>query len=74
MVAGGLTSGLLASSKTVGVAEVRTDEVHVPGSDDTGMLVTASVLKPGTPHDVGLLYRKWRGQMTASAAHSEPIE
>jgi hypothetical protein len=29
---------------------------------------------PGAPHDVRLVYRKWRGQVTASAVHNEPIE
>ncbi len=47
----------------------------VPGSDDTGMFVAASVLAPGYfHHDVGLLYRKWPGQVSASAEHSDPIE
>jgi glycosyltransferase involved in cell wall biosynthesis len=47
----------------------------VPGSDDTGMLVAASILTPGHFHDeVGLLYRKWPGQVTASPDHTESIE
>jgi GT2 family glycosyltransferase len=47
----------------------------VPGSDDTGLLVAASVVAPGwfTP-EVGLLYRKWPGQVSASAAHSNAEE
>ncbi|HET9256547.1 MAG TPA: glycosyltransferase [Pseudonocardiaceae bacterium] len=47
----------------------------VPGSDDTGMLVAASILAPGYFHgDVGLLYRKYPGQATASADHNEVAE
>ena len=47
----------------------------VPGSDDTGMLVAASVLSNGYFNsEVGLYYRKWRGQETASAAHAESQE
>lgn len=42
----------------------------VPGSDDTGMLVPASVVSNGYFNDeVGLYYRKWPGQETASPAH-----
>jgi glycosyltransferase involved in cell wall biosynthesis len=47
----------------------------VPGSDDTGLLVAASVTSTGYFHsEVGLLYRKWPGQVTAGAAHTEPVE
>ena len=47
----------------------------VPGSDDTGALVAASVLSPGWFHgEVGLLYRKWPGQVTAGTEHTEPVE
>lgn len=47
----------------------------VPASEDTGMFVAASVIAPGYfHHEVGLLYRKWPGQMTASAEHTEPVE
>jgi glycosyltransferase involved in cell wall biosynthesis len=47
----------------------------VPGSDDTGMFIAASVLAAGYFHnEVGLLYRKWSGQVTASAEHTEPVE
>lgn len=47
----------------------------VPGSDDTGLLIAASVISVGYFHnEVGLLYRKWPGQVTASAAHTEPTE
>lgn len=42
----------------------------VPGSDDTGMLVPASVISWGYFHgEVGLLYRKWPGQETAGVGH-----
>jgi glycosyltransferase involved in cell wall biosynthesis len=47
----------------------------VPGSDDTGLLVAASTLRRGYFHaEVGLLYRKWPGQESAQARHSEPVE
>ena len=47
----------------------------VPGSDDTGMFVAASLLSPGYfESEVGLLYRKWPGQGTASAEHTEAYE
>jgi glycosyltransferase involved in cell wall biosynthesis len=46
-----------------------------PGSDDTGMFVAASLLSFGYfESEVGLLYRKWPGQETASAGHTEPGE
>lgn len=47
----------------------------VPGSDDTGLLVAASAISPGwfSP-EPGLLYRKWPGQVSASDAHTEPVE
>lgn len=47
----------------------------VPGSDDTGLLTAASVISSGYfHHEVGLLYRKWPGQVTADLAHTEPTE
>lgn len=47
----------------------------VPGSDDTGLLVSASVVAAGYFHgEVGLLYRKWPGQESAQPRHSEPGE
>ncbi len=47
----------------------------VPGSDDTGLLIAASVVSTGYfREEVGLLYRKWPGQATASDAHTEPVE
>ena len=46
-----------------------------PGSDDTGLLIAASLVSVGYfEPDVGLLYRKWPGQETAQASHTEPIE
>jgi hypothetical protein len=49
--------------------------IAVPGSADTGLLVAASVVSVGYFHgEVGLLYRKWPGQVTASPDHTEPIE
>ncbi len=47
----------------------------VPGSDDTGLLIAASVVSTGyfIP-EVGLLYRKWPGQITANTEHREPVE
>ncbi|OHT77872.1 glycosyltransferase [Mycobacteroides chelonae] len=47
----------------------------VPGSDDTGMLIAASVVSAGYFHpEVGLLYRKWPGQESAKAPHYEQSE
>jgi glycosyltransferase involved in cell wall biosynthesis len=47
----------------------------IPGSDDTGLLIAASVVSPGYFHgEVGLLWRRWPGQVSASAEHAEPTE
>lgn len=47
----------------------------VPGSDDTGVLIAASVVSTGYFRaEVGLLYRKWPGQVSAGAEHSETVE
>lgn len=47
----------------------------VPGSDDTGLLVAASMISVGYfESTVGLLYRKWEGQGSASLAHTESVE
>jgi glycosyltransferase involved in cell wall biosynthesis len=49
--------------------------MSVPGSDDTGLLVAASVLSVGYfREEVGLLYRKWPGQASAQPSHAEPVE
>ncbi|HTF52517.1 MAG TPA: glycosyltransferase family A protein [Pseudonocardia sp.] len=47
----------------------------IPGSDDTGLLIAASVVSPGYFHgEAGLLWRTWPGQVSASAEHTQPIE
>lgn len=47
----------------------------VPGSDDTGLLVAASMISVGYfEGTVGALYRKWPGQASASFAHTESVE
>ncbi|GAA5105015.1 glycosyltransferase [Nocardia iowensis] len=47
----------------------------VPGSDDTGVLIAASIVSAGFfDSEVGLLYRKWPGQETAKADHKHPDE
>ncbi|GHH59780.1 glycosyltransferase [Lentzea cavernae] len=48
----------------------------VPGSDDTGLLVAASVLANGFfDETVGLHYRKWPGQESAAGSkHYEAVE
>lgn len=48
----------------------------VPGSDDTGLLIAASVLSCGFFESaVGLHYRKWPGQgSTEGSAHYETVE
>ncbi|WP_214408514.1 glycosyltransferase family 2 protein [Sphaerisporangium fuscum] len=47
----------------------------IPGSDDTGLLVAASVVSYGYFHgEVGLFYRKWPGQETAAPEHYAPGE
>jgi glycosyltransferase involved in cell wall biosynthesis len=47
----------------------------VPGSDDTGLLIAVSTIAAGYFHrEVGLLYRKWPGQATAAAEHTERTE
>jgi glycosyltransferase involved in cell wall biosynthesis len=57
------------------LAEALGGWMAVPGSDDTGLLIAASVTATGYFHsEVGLLYRKWPGQVTAGADHTEPVE
>jgi glycosyltransferase involved in cell wall biosynthesis len=47
----------------------------VPGSDDTGLLVAASVISPGYfREEVGLFYRKWPGQESAQPGHRAETE
>lgn len=45
------------------------------GSGDTGLLLAANAISRGYfISDVGLLYRKWQGQMTQQAGHTDTIE
>ncbi|QKW40846.1 glycosyltransferase [Actinomadura sp. NAK00032] len=47
----------------------------VPGSDDSGLLISASMVSAGHFHgEIGLLYRKWPGQVTAQPAHYAETE
>ncbi|WP_239312960.1 hypothetical protein [Plantactinospora mayteni] len=47
----------------------------VTASEDTGLLIAASVISDGYfVADPGLYYRKWPGQMTGQAAHRDPAE
>lgn len=47
----------------------------LPASEDTGLLLALSAVSRGWfSEEVGLLYRKWEGQMTGQASHTEPIE
>lgn len=47
----------------------------LPASGDTGLLLALAMIAPGYfSADVGLLYRKWPGQLTGEAAHREPGE
>lgn len=47
----------------------------LPASGDTGLLLAANAISSGYfIADVGLLYRKWPGQMTSQAAHSDQVE
>ncbi|MBP0457009.1 glycosyltransferase family 2 protein [Streptomyces montanisoli] len=47
----------------------------LPASEDTGLLLALNAVSTGwfTP-DVGMLYRKWPGQTTHQAAHTNPAE
>lgn len=47
----------------------------LPGSDDTGLLVAASMVAPGYfEGTAGVLYRKWPGQASAMLDHTEATE
>jgi glycosyltransferase involved in cell wall biosynthesis len=47
----------------------------LPASEDTGLLISASVISDGYfIAEAGLLYRKWAGQSTAQDAHTSPQE
>ncbi|WP_329460223.1 glycosyltransferase family 2 protein [Streptomyces sp. NBC_01497] len=47
----------------------------LPASEDTGLLLALNAVSSGWfTADVGLLYRKWPGQATSQAAHTDPAE
>ncbi|MET8981019.1 glycosyltransferase family 2 protein [Streptomyces sp. NPDC004539] len=47
----------------------------LPASEDTGLLLALSAVSRGWfNEEVGLLYRKWEGQMTGQMSHTEPVE
>ncbi|WP_428985888.1 glycosyltransferase family 2 protein [Streptomyces pyxinicus] len=47
----------------------------LPASEDTGLLLALNAVSRGWfSADVGLLYRKWEGQVTGQAAHTDPAE
>ncbi|MET8575449.1 glycosyltransferase family A protein [Streptomyces sp. NPDC005012] len=47
----------------------------LPASEDTGLLLALSAVSRGWFNaDVGLLYRKWDGQVTGAASHADPAE
>lgn len=47
----------------------------LPASEDTGLLLALNAISTGYfISEPGLLYRKWPGQATASAEHSDPSE
>lgn len=47
----------------------------LPASGDTGLLLAANAISTGYfIGEVGLLYRKWPGQMTSQASHTDQVE
>lgn len=47
----------------------------LPASEDTGLLLALDAVSQGWfTAEVGLLYRKWHGQVTAAAAHVDETE
>ncbi|WP_051840169.1 glycosyltransferase family 2 protein [Streptomyces sp. NRRL F-5126] len=47
----------------------------LPASEDTGLLLALNAVSTGWfTRDTGLLYRKWHGQATHQAAHTDPAE
>ena len=47
----------------------------LPASGDTGLLLALNAVSPGYfIAETGLLYRKWPGQMTSQAAHTDEVE
>lgn len=47
----------------------------LPAGCDTGLMMALNATSTGWfISDVGMLYRKWAGQVTADAAHTDPVE
>ncbi|WP_293990134.1 glycosyltransferase [Streptomyces sp.] len=47
----------------------------LPASEDTGLLLALDAVSRGWfSAEVGLLYRKWEGQVTGRPAHTDPVE
>jgi hypothetical protein len=47
----------------------------LPAGADTGLMMALNATSTGWfIGEVGMLYRKWPGQMTADAAHTDPVE
>jgi glycosyltransferase involved in cell wall biosynthesis len=47
----------------------------LPASEDTGLLLALDAVSRGWfSAEVGLLYRKWAGQVTGQASHVDPVE
>ncbi|MFB7653740.1 MULTISPECIES: glycosyltransferase family 2 protein [unclassified Streptomyces] len=47
----------------------------LPASEDTGLLLALNCVSRGWfTEEVGLLYRKWEGQVTGQASHVDPAE
>ncbi|MFG2263252.1 glycosyltransferase family 2 protein [Streptomyces sp. NPDC048720] len=47
----------------------------LPASEDTGLLLALNAVSRGWFNgEAGLLYRKWKGQVTGQAAHTDPDE
>ena len=47
----------------------------LPASEDTGLLLALDAVSQGWfTAEVGLLYRKWPGQVTAAASHGDEVE
>jgi glycosyltransferase involved in cell wall biosynthesis len=58
-----------------GVAIALGGWMALPASEDTGLLISASIVSGGWfIADAGLLYRKWPGQSTAHESHTEQDE
>ncbi|MGW7380332.1 glycosyltransferase family 2 protein [Streptomyces sp. NPDC054794] len=47
----------------------------LPASEDTGLLLALNAVSRGWfTREVGLLYRKWEGQVTGQPSHVDPVE